>query len=245
MEDQTRGQPDDRVQAFLDMLQQQPTAADCRVCLAQLPDYIPAQNDPATDLAQFAWIRRHLDSCVACAQSYAQLYELLLADNQNALRQPATIPAPDLSFLTAVPSLPRLLENAWRRTGQQLTLQLSESLNNLLAPPPQPALRSAGDDRYFPPLLKLTPEQLPQTAVPLTLTAYTDQAQPGYCLVELTVEPPGRSWPDLAGNEVTLTADDRTRRAVTDEWGTAVFADWPILDLDGLRIDITLTPPPA
>lgn len=241
MIEQEKGQPDGQVQAFLAMLRQQPNEADCRVCLSQLHDYVVAQQAQEDVQTRFAWTRQHLDSCVACAEVYGQLYEMVLAEAQNQLPQPEHIPAPDLSFLTAVPHLPTALNQAIQQTRQRFSLQLNELLASLLAPLPQAALtRSTDGGRYGQKLLELTPEQLPEAALPLTLTAYGDQDQPGRCLVEVTVEPPGLSWPDLAGREVQLTTGEQTLTAQTDEWGTAVFPDILILDLDTLRLDVSL-----
>ena len=245
MVEQEKGPPDAHVQAFLAMLRQQPSEADCRVCQNQLHDYVVAQQAQEDVQAQFTWTRQHLDSCVECAEAYSQLYEMVLAEAQDQLPQPEHIPAPELSFLTAVPHLPTALSQAIQQTRQRFTLQLNELLTGLLAPAPQTDLtRSTGEGRYGQKLLDLTPEQLPEADLPLTLTAFTDKEQPGRCLVEVTVEPPGLSWPDLAGREVVLTAGEQTQTAQTDEWGTAVFPNILILDLDTLRLNVSLKPNP-
>lgn len=238
---ETNGQPDARVQAFLAMLRQQPSDASCRLCLSQLPEYVDAQLAGEVDHAGYAWLRQHLDSCVACAEAYGLLYEMVLAEAQNRLPQPEQLPTPDLSFLTAVPQLPTALSQAIEQTRQRFTLQLNELLASLLAPPATAALtRSAPEGRYGQKLLALTPAQLPEATLPVTLTAFADQAQPGRCLVEVTIEPPGLSWPDLAGRTVTLTAGSETATAQTDEWGTAVFPHILIIDLDSLRLEVAL-----
>ena len=236
--------PDPLVQAFLAMLGQQPDEADCRLCLSQLHDYVMAQQAGEAYRSEFAWTAQHLDSCVACAEAYGTLYETLLAEARGALPQPAALAAPDLSFLTAVSDLPALLSRAIRQMGQRFTLQLNAALNNLLTPPPHAALtRSAEEGRYGRKLLELTPDQVPEAVIPLTLAAFTDRERPDYCLVEVTVEPPGLSWPDLGGQTVTLAAGDKSWAAQTDEWGTAVFPDILILDLDTLFLDVVLSYP--
>ena len=241
MVEKENGQPDARVQAFLAMLRQQPNDADCRLCLSQLPDYVAAQQAQEDYQTQFAWTQQHLDSCVACAEAYAQLFELALVEAQDQLPQPEKLPAPDLSFLTAVPDLRTSLSRAIQQTRQRFSLQLNELLTGLLVPPPQAALtRSAGEGRYSQKLLELTPDKLPDATLLVMLTAYADQEQPGRCLVEVTVEPPGLSWPDLAGREVLLTTGEQAQTAQTDEWGTAVFPDILIPDLDTLRLDVSL-----
>jgi hypothetical protein len=170
---------------------------------------------------------------------------MVLAEAQDQLLQPEHIPTPELSFLTAVPHLPTTLSQAIQQTRQRFTLQLNQLLTGLLAPTPQTALtRSTEEGRYSQKLLELTPEHLPEAAFLLTLTAFADQEQPGRCLVEVTVEPPGLSWPDLAGRQVQLTAGEQTQTAQTDEWGTAVFPNILILDLDTLRLDVSLESAP-
>ncbi len=242
MNEQVTGQPDARIQAFLTMLGQQPNDADCRLCLSQLHDYVVAQQAKEDYRTQFAWTAQHLDSCVACAEAYDLLFEMVLAEAQDELAQPEQIPPPDLSFLTAVPDLPTVLSQAIQQTRQQLTLQLNTLLTTLLAPASQAALtRSTGEGRYGQKLLELAPDQVPEAALPLTLTAYADREQPKRCLVEVTVELPDVSWPDLAGRNVTLIAGEQVWTAQTDEWGTAVFLDVLILDLDTLRLEVTLT----
>lgn len=241
MVEQGTVQPDGRVQAFLAMLRQQPSEADCRLCLSQLHNYVVARQTGADDATQFSWIAQHLDSCVTCAEAYGLLYELVLAEAQGELAQPERLPTPDLSFLTAVPDLATSLSQAIQQTGQRVILQLNDVLAALLAPLPQTALtRSTNEGRYGQKVLELTPEQVPDVAFPLTLIAYADQEQPGRCLVEVTVEPPGLSWPDLGGRTITLTIEELSLTASTDEWGAAVFLDILILDLDSLRLDISL-----
>lgn len=241
--EQKNSGPDPRIQAFLTILQQQPEEADCRLCQSQLHDYVVSQQAGEDYRAQFAWTAQHLDSCVACAEAYGLLFEAILAEFRGELPQPAAIPEPDLSFLTAVSDLPGLLIRAIRQTGQRLTIQFNQALIGLLAPPPQAAsTRSTTDEgRYGRKLLELGPENIPEVALPLTLAAFADREQPDYCLVEVTVEPPGLSWPDLDGRLVTLAAGDKSWSAQTDEWGTAVFPDIPIIDLDALFLDVTLS----
>jgi hypothetical protein len=103
--------------------------------------------------------------------------------------------------------------------------------------------RSAADsDRYGQPILELVPENVPDLAPPVTIMAYGDRQQPDRCLVEVTVEPPGQSWPELSGKQVVLTVADGEQTAVTDDWGVAAFAGVPVAELDTMRLDIDLGP---
>lgn len=239
--EQNTGAPAPLVQAFEAMLRQQATEADCQLCLSQLHDYVVAQQSGEDYREQFGWAARHLDSCVACAEAYGLLYEIMLAETTNRLSQPDKIPAPDLSFLTAVPPLPTLLQQAIRQTRQRITIQLNKALTALLVPLPQTALtRSAGNERYSRKLLELTPAQVPEVSLPLTLAAYADAQRPGFCLVEVALEPPGVSWPDLGGWAITLAAGEKSWHAQTDEWGTAVFPDVRMIDLDTLLVNVAI-----
>ena len=242
--EQETDNPDTRIQVFLAMLGQQPNDADCRRCLSQLHDYASAQQAGDDYRTQFSWTVQHLDSCVACAEVYGFLYEMIMAEVQGDLALPESIPPPDLSFLTAVSDLTTLLAQAIRQTHQHLTIQLNDVLNALLAPAPQVALtRSSGEGRYGQKLLELAPEQVSDLSLPLTLTVYADQEHPDLCLIEVIVEPPGMSWPDLGGYEVTITVENQSLTAKTDEWGTAVFLDTPITSLNKLLLDVNLDNP--
>jgi hypothetical protein len=79
----------------------------CDACLDQLEEYISAQLAGEDYTVLFPAVAPHLDSCAACAKSYALLYEVRLAEND--VRVPASIPEPDFSFLqgsTAYASVP-------------------------------------------------------------------------------------------------------------------------------------------
>jgi hypothetical protein len=234
--------PDDRVQAFWAMLRYNPTAADCTLCLSQLEAYVQMQLNWPAAAAEFGWLRQHLDSCPACAEAYGLLYELVWTEENGRLPQPPHIPDPDLLFLRPLvvrppPDWLKPFKDALQVTPAQIRLQLNETLASLLTPSPAPApTRTTGDGRYQPKLLELTPDQAQSAAVPFSLTAYADQQQPDRCLVEITVQPPGQSWPDLGGNQVAVTAAGQTIVAATDDWGTAVFPDLPRNELETLAI---------
>ena len=226
-----------RVQAFWAMLRQTPAAADCDLCLSQLEAYVQAQLDERAYQAEFDWLGRHLDSCPACAEAYGLLYELVWTETNSRLPPPTRLPPPDLSFLHHPPAWLAALTAALQTRSDRLSLQLNEQLARLLAPVPVAApTRSLGDGRYQPKLLELTPDQAQAAQIPFTLTAFADHQQLDHCLVEITVQPPGQSWPDLGGRPVTVTAGEQTFSATTDDWGTAVFPDLPRSELDRLEI---------
>ncbi len=230
-----------QVQTFLAMLQSQPTEADCQRCIEQLNDYVDAQLAGSHYQTEFPFVTRHLDNCVACADAYARVYELELAEQNGRLPQPVHIPDPDLSFLGQSANLWAALQTALQHTQERLTLQLDSALAALLAPQPSLAMtRSTEDARFGAQILSLTPEQVPETTLPFSLAAYADKKNAELCLVEITVEPPGQSWPDLGGKQVQLRFADVLHTETTDDWGTAVFPDIPRTELENLHFDISL-----
>lgn len=248
---------DGKVQCFLAMLKSQPTEADCQQCIKQLTAYVDVQLDGDDYQTQFPVVARHLDSCVACAEAYARVYEVVLADRNGhfdtaaslsgarlrtgSLAQPSHIPQPDISFLNNQLSLWAALQTAFQQTQRRFTLQLDATLVTLLAPQSSLALTRSGDDsRFGEQILSFSPDQVPETGFPFSLTAYADKENPEQCLVEITVEPPGLSWPDLGDSEVRLSYDNRVLIEITDDWGTAVFVNIPRTELENLHLEIRM-----
>lgn len=230
-----------KVHRFLALLQSQPTEADCQRCIEQLPDYVEVQLADGAYQMQFPVVVQHLDSCVACAEAYARVYEVGRAERNGRLPQPAHIPAPDLSFLGISPSLWAVLQTALQQTQTRLTLQLDAALAALLTPAPSLALTRSGDDaRFGEQILSLIPDLVPETQLPFSLATYADKENEALCLVEITVEPPGLSWPDLGGSNVVLSYGDVVLTGTTDDWGTAVFANIPRADLENLHLEIQI-----
>jgi hypothetical protein len=229
-------------QALLAILQTSASEADCQRCLAQLDDYVAAQLEGAAQVSHFTWLAHHLDGCLECAAAYALLYETVLAEIRGGLPQPAVYPPPDLSFLRAPADWLASLRQALQAIPGGLALQLSATLNSLLQPQASPGLARSGESgRYGSPLLELTSEQAATAGLPFTLAAYGDRLHSDLCLLEVTVQPEGLSWPDLAGFTVTVTAGGQSIPAETDAWGTAVFPDIPLAELENLQLAISLT----
>lgn len=213
----------------------------CEQCLAQLDEYITAQLAGVPYLTQFPATAVHLDTCPECADAYARLYDLALADAVDALPHFSHRPAPDLSFLPSQPTLLEQLRDALQRSGDRLALQLTAGLVSLLQPPPNaaPAVRS-GAARYGDRLMALDEAQAEQLDSPVTFTAYRDAQQPEMCLLEVVVQPPEVSWPALGGNTVIIELPEAQRQAVTDAWGVAAFPDVPVRHLPSLRLVVIL-----
>ena len=238
-----------------DVLRSNPDAADCEQCLTHLEVYIAAQLAQEDYLDRFPTVAGHLDTCPDCAGAYARLYEVELAAAANLFDSSVSAPAPDLGFLSteeaelADPSaemnLEQYLRAALERTGDLLRLTLSTDLLTLLQPStaPAPTRAPADSTRYADLLLELDPPEMMRDDLPLTVTAYRDSQQPEYCLVEVVVEPPDRSWPDLAGINVTLLIAAERQVATTDAWGLASFENVPIIHLANLSLETTLSPP--
>ena len=67
-------------------------------CLATLPAYIETEMEGARIASQFPKVKQHLDTCAECAEEYAQLLEITLAERAGQISA-VSIPIPDLTFL--------------------------------------------------------------------------------------------------------------------------------------------------
>ncbi|MEZ4643639.1 MAG: hypothetical protein R3E31_13055 [Chloroflexota bacterium] len=235
-----------RLNQFLEVIRATPTESDCDQCLSTLETYVQKQLNNGAYMRLMPQTAHHLDSCQVCSEAYALLYELMWSEANGKLAVPPTIPQPDLNFLSATPTangvqkrarLQQLLQHLYDR----IILQFTADLLPLLQPPPTLAVtRLPGDSaRYGELLLKM--EATPEIGLPVTLAAYRDAQQAGLCLVEVTVEPPGQSWPDLGGKQVTVQIGERRETAVTDDWGLVYFPDIAIDHLAIMQLEVKLT----
>jgi len=227
---------------LIQVLLLKPQDALLHLTIDQLDDYVQAQITGQNYTTLFPETALHLDSCVACAESYQLLYELTLAETTTALLVPPSSVEPDLTFLTPLPttSLLQQIRAAVQRVGQQISLQLTPALLPALRPAyAMSTLRSAAEaQRYAEKLIQLEPPPVLLREWPVTLAVYRDVTYAGLCLVEVEVAPPGRNWPDLAGIFVTLTANQETRSEFTDAWGLVVFERVPIVWLGEMKMTI-------
>jgi hypothetical protein len=230
------------VERLARLLTQATNADGCRRCLDALEEYCARQlaGEPVAQL--LPEVAEHLDLCVACAESYALVYESLLAG--DGLPE-APAPAPDLSFLTplrgarlAPPqlrSLGPLLSEAVGRAGARLRLTLSDQLLALLPPRgPELALRAPGE----PELLFELAIETPGAAVEQLAVAGIATVDPQRCDLRVRATLRGREWPDLAGIAVTLRYAGQERRATTDAWGEALFSGVPREDARRATLEI-------
>lgn len=219
--------------------------AACDTCLSGLPKYVEAQLDGRNLLAEFPRIANHLDGCLQCAAAYARLYRLertALADTLPELERPRQA---DLSFLpphsAPIPSLGQRLKDAFTEIQSGLRLQLTADLLPGLQPPMVLVpTRAAEDERYAELLYALDSRETVASAAPFKLAVYRDAEQIQNCLVEVTVGPPGRAWPQLGDIRVTLELADSRREGLTNHWGVAAFDAIPAAELGSLTVEVQL-----
>ena len=143
-------------------------------------------------------------------------------------------------------SLLEQLRDAVQQVGERISLQLSAAFLPMLRPAYAlsatrgPGGNQGGDQRYSELLLQLQPEATLQMVWPVALAAYRDAQQPTVCLIEVTVEPTDRAWPELEGIVVTLTLGEEARTATTDPWGLVSFADVPVVALGEMNVAVKL-----
>lgn len=225
------------------ILQAKPDDEACQDCLNRLDEYIATQLAGEDYLARLPDVATHLDACIDCAEAYARLYELEVAEAADNLPQPQQLSEPDLGFLRRrMTDLTTRLRDALRRTAEQVTFQLSAELLLLLRPLPTASLtRSPSDSqRYSEVLLNLEPAIAPDLDLPINMAVYRDAQQPETCLVEVVIKPPDQSWPDLGGRLVILNAAGQTRETISDAWGIATFEGVRLDDLSKTTITVTL-----
>ncbi len=237
------GNGDERREKLMKMLRSRPDDAACRLCLDNLGSYVTSQLAGEDYLSRFPVIATHLDSCPECTGAYARIYGLEFAEISGHWFQPAQIPEPDLSFLKrrSVLSLLDLWQQAVRQWADGFSLQLTAELQQLLHPSlPVAQLRQSPmrQSQYGELILQFPPDPMPETESPVSITVFKDTQNLGMCLVEITVTPPGRSWPYLDGSTVTLRIDEEEKMAGTDHNGLAAFTAVPIDALETLGIEV-------
>lgn len=214
----------------------------CQRCWPKLDEYVAAQVAGQPYAMLFPDVALHLDACLVCVNAYNLVYELALAEAHETLPQFAQIPEPDLFFLLSRSPVRWLeqLRAGLQRVGEQISLQLTPALAATLRPAYAASTQRGAEQRYAEPLLQLEPTLALQDEWPVKLMAYRDTLQPALCLVEVTVEPPDRTWPELEGIKVTLTGDGESHIVATDAWGLASFPGVPVKWLPELNVSVAL-----
>lgn len=199
----------------------------------ELSAYVDAQMQYADDDPAFEQTRIHLDSCVRCAEQYATLYD----EAFDALV--AQVRVPPLPFLRRDPTLLERLQQAVRTQMTQVGIQFSAALNELLQPPPLATVRS-GTGRYERQLLQLSTDDTAifSPSLPYGVTVFADAEDATAMLVQVSIQPPDKEWPDLDGYRVTLTTGEISTTQETDAQGEVAFADVPRDALSDMQITI-------
>jgi len=242
----------ERARRFVGALIEPDDEATHAACLDALEDYVAAQLSGENYAAVAPAVMRHLDSCVTCAESYAMMYDGMLAEQHGFVVE--EFPALDLSFLSerrpgvtsdslsarverTAARLRELIEGAVDRTGDRLHLALNDAMLQLL-PMQLNAAPVRGSEESGTPLVDLLLDEPEHEITRLALTATAQPHDPHRCVIALHVGIRGREWPDLAGIEVKLTFDDDQLVEVTDAFGEAFFDDVLVSALGRLQIDV-------
>lgn len=235
-------QADPQARRLAETIATAPTDADCVACLDMVERYIDAQLSGDDYVTRFLVTAQHLDACVECAESYALIYEVRLAE--AALPDPLRIPAPDLSFLALSPAerLRTVLAGALGRAGAGLRLAFSQPLLAALAAlPAAPSLALRGNEPGAP-LLDLLVSAPAPTIDELRVSLYADAARPGFGTLRAQLALAGRDWPDLAGVRVLVRWPGGEQQAASDEWGEALIAGVPLEQLEQLVVEVIDSP---
>lgn len=171
---------------------------------------------------EFVTVLRHLDTCVACAERYAELAEELAASD-NALEALAEkLPVVQPFFAPT------------RRSDQVLLRVLGGQIRRFeleLYPPPLPKGRAnfatLGSEALFADTL---PEVAGDPVVSVALNGAGEQRE---LLVAIRDADAATRW------QVSVTAGSQTRSAITDDQGVARLGAVPLADLDRLVLIFT------
>ncbi|HEU4324247.1 MAG TPA: hypothetical protein VFS21_13935 [Roseiflexaceae bacterium] len=168
---------------------------------------------------EFAAILRHLDSCVACAERYAELAEELAASAGAQEGLAEKMPAVQPFFVPA------------RRSDQVLLRVLGGQLRRFeleLYPPPLPKGRASfatlSGETLFADTL---PEVVGDPVVSVALNGTGERRE---LLVVIRDAHASTRW------RVSATAGSETRSATTDDQGVARLGAVPVADLDKLAL---------
>jgi len=231
------------------VLQSTHTDEDCDTCISNLDNYIAAQLAGDDYLTLLPDVALHLDSCINCSKIYSRLYELEVAEMEDAIREPQSIPLPDLAFLSqkeaasAIDKITQLLDRSLRRGGEIISVQLSNMLLSLLSTIPISTQREAvahSEARYSEVVLEISPDRFPALNLPFSLTAFRDAYQPDLCLVEVKIYISGLHGPELGGKKVSLNIDETIRQVFTNPGGVASFEEVPISDLEKMEVSVNI-----
>lgn len=219
---------------------------NCQECKEQLPYYFQAERDGEADQARWRGVAYHLETCLYCATSYAELSDLVAFGQRERGVEPTSYQPPDLSFLSPGkvgpsqrPKVPWRLDDLGR-----LIIEFSAELLHAFQPP---AYRPA----YTRPGLKADRSSRVLCHVPLheaiddlevTITAEETEENPAQCIVTVEVIFPSQDgWPYLTDTEVTIKRGELMLETQTiDAFGQAVFEGIATDELAHLVLEIDI-----
>lgn len=108
-------------------------------CLAALPEFVSAELEGRDVASLFPLVKAHLNRCDECAEQYAELLELSIAEADDVIGKPTTTPQFDFSFRSS-PPIRNLKPESWRAKLPDLVAQLQ---NLILTPHVALAARAA------------------------------------------------------------------------------------------------------
>lgn len=164
-------------------------------CLDALPQFVDDEIAGERVAEMYPDVKHHLDRCDSCAAEYAELLDGALAEQQELLPTPQTLPPPDLSFLapakpaTAPPPSVSLRE---------LVLEWARALVAKLAPGEEHNLGNIAETFF-------SRVQLPQTFEPRPHTAREEDLATRYASPALLILSASYATTQMICDEITIT----------------------------------------
>ena len=235
------------------LFEEEPELAVPAECLDSLHAYIEIELAGENADVQYPQIQPCLQSDPVFYQLYEAAKEILMMEQENTLLDPPETAVVDEAFLESILTVEPTTKQyrmQWHLNQLgHLIVQLSSTfIDNTregLAqftdkPPAQPALILAGE-------LRSSSEQLPQFSlkgavedIDVDIKLEQTQNDPSLCQITVNVDIPSREgWPNLADTTITIRrGETEVGQRMTDPYGTAIFTDIAVTDLDYLIFEI-------
>lgn len=206
----------------------------CAECEELLPAYVAVSALGQGEASRWAAMRVHLVGCPACTAALADLAELQAFAEGAIGVAPPSYPAPRPSPAAARAPQARP-DSPWRI--DELGRLLVDLARSLL--PAGPSLSPAGL-KSEPAGAAVAAAQLADTMPDLQLQLVLERSSASARRLLVTVDIPSRGgWPNLGGSEVTLLDGAKeVAGAITDSFGTAVFAELSDAELGRLTLAV-------
>lgn len=201
-----------------------------------MPELALASAEVARGDPEWIALGAHLEQCPACSTLWAELLALDELDEAEVALA-AAAPAPDLSFARRAPLFAvriASLSEAVISFGQGLVTAVEQAFA------PQPfATQRAQLVEYAGKI----PNEQTEHLFSATVQVRRSPTAADHCTLLVTVVPPGKAWPDLAGTLVTMHGSTAPAAPVeTDSYGVVSFADVPLVELPALSLHVELLP---